>query len=123
MSRQEFNSIFANEINGYLDYKILSGYSEKSFYNNLRKFDQFCIYHEVTKPVFTGQLAAEWIKRNENEATTTHYSRINGVKQFLIYLSRKGYDVFVTRDIRFKQTDFQPYILTFALEKTQIARY
>jgi hypothetical protein len=29
------------------------------------------------------------------------YSRINGIKQFLIYLNRKGYHVFVTRDISF----------------------
>lgn len=110
MSRPRFNSIFASEINTYLDYKLSSGYLEKSFYNHLRKFDNFCICHEVTKPLFTRQLAEEWIKRNDNEATTTHYSRINGVKQFLIYISRKGYDVFVTRDISFKNTDFQPYI-------------
>ena len=110
MSRPKFNSVFANEINSYLDYKISAGYLEKSFCNHLRNYDQFCICHEITKPVFTAELAEKWIKRNDNEATTTHYSRINGVKQFLIYLSRKGYDVFVTRDICFKPTDFQPYI-------------
>jgi integrase len=112
MIRSNFNSVFANEINSYLDYKISSGYSEKSYCYHLRQFDQFCIYHKVTNPVFTAQLATEWIKKNNNEATTTHYSRINGVKQFLIYLSHKGYDVFITRDICFKQTDFQPYIYT-----------
>jgi hypothetical protein len=110
MSRPKFNSIFANEINSYLDYKISAGYLEKSFCNHLRNFDRFCISHEVTKLLFTVELAEKWIKRNDNEATTTHYSRINGVKQFLIYLNRKGYDVFVTRDICFKPTDFQPYI-------------
>lgn len=110
MSRPIFKSIFTNEINSYLDYKISSGYLEKSFYNHLRKFDQFCIFHELTKLVFTRELAMEWIKRNDNEATTTHYSRVNGVKQFLIYLNSKGYNVFVTMDISFKQTDFQPYI-------------
>lgn len=110
MSRPKFNSIFANEMNSYLDYKKSFGYSEKSFCYHLKKFDQFCICHKVNKPVFTGQLATEWIKRHDNEATTTHYSRINGIKQFLIYLCHKGYDVFVTRDIRFKKTDFQPYI-------------
>jgi len=110
MSRPKFNSVFANEINSYLDYKISAGYLEKSFCNHLRNYDRFCICQEITKPVFTAELAEKWIKRNDSEATTTHYSRINGIKQFLIYLSRKGYDVFVTRDICFKPTDYQPYI-------------
>lgn len=44
--------------------------------------------------------------------STTQYSRINGIKQFLIYLKRSGFNVFVTRDISFKQTDFQPHIYT-----------
>ena len=70
MSRPKFSSIFANEINNYLDYKISAGYSEKSFCNHLRKFDRFCICHEITKPVFTVGLAEKWIKRNDNEATT-----------------------------------------------------
>lgn len=32
MSRPGFNSIFASEINTYLDYKVSPGYLEKSFY-------------------------------------------------------------------------------------------
>lgn len=110
MNRPKFTSVFANEMNSYIDFKISSGYSEKSFCNHLRKFDHFCVSNKLTKLVLTRELATEWIKRNDNEATTTHYSRINGVKQFLIYLRCKGYDVFVTRDICFKHTEFQPYI-------------
>jgi len=36
-----------------------------------------------------------------------------------MFLSRKGYDVFITRDIRFKPTEFQPHIYTDA----EIRRY
>lgn len=119
MNRPEFKSVFSEEIYQYLDYIVASGYKEKSYCNHLRQFDRFCIEHGILQPVFTGQHAAEWIQRKENEASTTHYSRINGIKQFLIYLNRKGYHVFVTRDISFKQTDFQPHIYT----ENEITRY
>jgi len=119
MSRPEFQSIFSREMYQYLDYIVASGYQIKSFCHHLRQFDQFCMKYEIHQTVFTDQHAAEWIKRKENEASTTHYSRINGIKQFLIYLNRKGYHVFVTRDISFKQTDFQPHIYT----EDEITRY
>ena len=39
MSRPAFHSIFADEINQYLDYKIASGFSEKSFSIILKSFE------------------------------------------------------------------------------------
>jgi len=110
MERPKFNSVFVYEMYAYLDFKRSSGYEESNFYSNLRTFDRFCTDNSVEKVSFSRELADEWIKRRTNEASTTHYSRINSVKQFLIYLSRKNYSVFVTRDICFKQTDFQPHI-------------
>ena len=112
MRRPEFKSIFSEEMNQYLDHIVASGYKEVSYCNHLRQFDRFCSEHGILQPFFTSQHAAEWIQRKDNEASTTHYSRINGIKQFLIYLNRKGYQVFVTRDISFRQTDFQPHIYT-----------
>ena len=119
MSRSKFKSVFSEEMDQYLDYIVASGYKERSYCNHLRQFDRFCIQSEICQPVFTSQNATEWIQRKENEASTTHYSRVNGIKQFLIYLSRKGCNVFVTRDISYRKTDFQPHIYT----EDEIARY
>ena len=44
----------------------------------------------------------------------THYSRVNASRQFLKYLSIKGYDVYVVRDVKYKGTDFIPHIYTDA---------
>ncbi|CAM4426445.1 tyrosine-type recombinase/integrase [Paenibacillus alkaliterrae] len=112
MNRPVFQSVFVDEMNSYLDYKISSGHNAASFYINLRRFDRFCTRQEIKEPVFTAEHAERWMQRREDEATTTHYSRINGTKQFLVFLSQKGYDVFVIRDIRFKPTEFQPHIYT-----------
>jgi integrase/recombinase XerD len=120
MNRPKFISIFAKEMELYLDYKVSSGYKEKSYYNNLRSFDRFCEEYALTTPVFTNKLADEWLKRRKSECGVTHYSRVNGIKQFLIFLNKQlGYEVFITRDIAFKQTQFQPHIYT----KDEIQRY
>lgn len=119
MKKSEFKSVFSEEMIQYLNYVVSSGYKEKSYYYHLRQFDTFCVEHEILQPVFTSEQAAEWIKRKENEANTTHYSRINGIKQFLIYLNHKGYNVFITKDISFRQSDFQPHIYN----ENEISRY
>jgi integrase/recombinase XerD len=119
MSRSAFQSAFKGEMYQYLDYKVASGYKERSYCYHLRQFDKFCLEHGIFQPVFTDQHAAKWIQRKENEASTTHYSRVNGIKHFLIYLHHRGFNVFVTRDINFRQTDFQPHIYT----EDEIVRY
>lgn len=119
MNRPEFNSVFADEMYSYIDYKVTSGYKAVSFHLHLRHFDLFCVQQGIKEPVFTTEDAVKWIKKRNTEATTTHYSRVNGIKQFLIFLSKQGYDVFVTRDIRFKPTEFKPYIYT----EDEIRRY
>jgi integrase len=110
MGRPSFESAFAGEINAYLDYHAAAGRLECSFYNGLRNFDKFCVEHEIGELVFTKEDAAKWMQKKDFEASTTHYSRVNGIKHFLIYLSKKGYNVFITRDVKFKPTDFQPHI-------------
>ena len=53
MSRPAFHSVFADEINQYLDYKIASGFSEKSFCIILKAFDGFCSKRGINSISFT----------------------------------------------------------------------
>ena len=110
MNRPVFESVFRKELDSYLDAKVAAGFQERSFTIRLRVFDNFCKQHELDAPIFTEELADEWCKKRENEATTTHYSRVNAIKHFLHYLHKQGYDVHITRDISFKKTQFQPHI-------------
>jgi len=112
MGKPSFESVFAAEMNAFLDYHTAAGRMERSFYTHLRNFDKFCVDHSINEPTFTKDDAEKWVQRKAAEASTTHYARINGIKQFLTYLNKKSYDVFVTRDVKFKPTDFQPHIYT-----------
>ena len=112
MARYEFKSVFADEIHNYINDKNSAGYNGATFRRNLISFDRFCTEEEIRELVFTAYHAFKWLEQGTNESHTTHYSRINASKNFLKYLSIKGYDVFVVRDIKYKGTDFQPHIYT-----------
>lgn len=75
-------------------------------------FDRFCNSQGLRKPVFTSRDASIWLEQRDTESHTTHYSRVNASKHFLMYLSIKGYNVYVVRDVKYKGTDFQPHIYT-----------
>lgn len=112
MTGYEFKSVFADEIQNYINDKKSAGFNGANFRRNLIGFDRFCMEQEIQEPVFTTYHASKWLEQRTTESHTTHYSRINASKHFLKYLSIKGYDVYVVRDIRYKGTDFQPHIYT-----------
>lgn len=112
MTTYKFKSVFARELQNYLDEKIKLGFIEKSYYSYLKSFDQFLVKEGIKEPEFTAEHATKWIMKKADEADTTHYSRVNAIKHFLKYLKLKNYDVYVTRDIKYKGTDFEPHIYT-----------
>lgn len=112
MARYEFNSIFSDEMQNYVNDKKAAGFKSSNFRRSLIGFDKFCIEQKIQEPVFTTYHASKWLEQRDLESHTTHYSRVNASKHFLKYLSIKGYDVFVVRDIKYKGTDFQPHIYT-----------
>jgi len=112
MARYEFSSVFAEEIQNYIDDKNNAGFIGNNFRRNLIGFDRFCVEQDINEPIFTTLHASKWLEQRNSESHTTHYSRINASKHFLTYLSIKGYDVYVVRDIKYKGTDFQPHIYT-----------
>lgn len=119
MKRPIYESIFGNEINLYLDLKSTSGFKESCYWYALRAFDRFCVSEALTEPVFTRDHAEKLCKKQDNEAVTTHYSRVNLIKNFLLYLGQKGYNVFIVRDVTHKETQYQPHIYS----KDEIKRY
>jgi len=112
MSRPVFHSGFADEINQYIDSKVASGFSEKSFSVILKSFDGFCLDRGIDGISFTKADADKWSEKRSDEATTSHYARVNKVKNFLEYLSMKDFNVCQMHDVFFKATDFQPHIYT-----------
>ena len=61
MEKQIFNSIFAGEIDEYLNLKISFGFKKESYFSHLKIFDWFCIDNMLESPVFDRELAEKWI--------------------------------------------------------------
>jgi len=119
MRARNFSSVFADELNKYLDLQISYGFKEISYLSNLRLFDRFCASQVCAMSGFTRELADRWVQLRQGEATTTRYSRVNTAKNFLIYLRNNGFDVYVTRDAAKGSTDFKPHIYSY----DEIERY
>ena len=112
MSEYVFRSGLSEQMESFLAYKEAAGYQRKSFTKMLAQFDRFCVKRNITEVSFTEEDATAWAAKRPCEADTTHYSRVNFVKNFLIYLGRKGFDVYVPRDVKSIPTDFKPHIYT-----------
>lgn len=112
MVKYEFKSSFAKEIQNYINDKSSAGFKGEKYRAALISFDKFCIEQKIISLNFTIEHASKWLEKKINESDRTHYARINASKLFLIYLSLKGYEVHVIRDIKHKPSKFQPYIYT-----------
>ncbi|MBQ9001153.1 MAG: tyrosine-type recombinase/integrase [Eggerthellaceae bacterium] len=119
MSGRGFKSGFAGAIDSYIDSKVASGYKERSFLCTMRKFDAFCESRGIEDVSLTRGDVEEWTRRLPNEATTTHYARVNASKNLVAYLIARGHDICPIRDVAFRETGFQPHIYT----RDEVDRY
>ena len=119
MSNRNFSSVFADELNKYLDLQISYGFKEVSYLKNLRLFDRFCKSQVCGISEFTREVADQWMRLRPGEASTTRYSRVNTAKKFLFYMRNNGFDVYTTGDAAKGSTDFTPHIYTY----DEIERY
>ena len=119
MNKYGYVSGMADEMALYIDYKVRSGFKEVSFIYRMRKFDSFCAARGITDISFTEDDSRAWGEKIPDEAEPCHYARINFVKNFMIYLSRKGCSVYVPKDIKSLPSGFTPHIYT----DDEISRY
>ena len=108
-----FNSVFSEELFSYLSEREKSGYKNHSaLLSNLRKFDRFCVEHNLTEKKFSRELADEIRRIPAGITARTHYGYLCIVKIFLEYLSLKGFDVCPPRLTAHKFIVFSPHIYT-----------
>ena len=119
MYKIQFNSCWAEDINEYLETKEKSGYTTKDLIYVFKKFDNFCIENNINTKIFTKEHAAKIRINNDNIKHVTFYKYINSVKNFLIAMAIKGYNVIPPRDISRSRDQLIPYIYT----KDEIIKY
>lgn len=108
----KFKSVFADEIRTYLEMKVAHGFQMKSYYYQLKLFDQFCIQNQIVTPDFTVNNARLWSMIDGDEGNKRYCDRLSVAKNFLKYLNAKGYDVTIPESASYKKMDFKPHIYT-----------
>lgn len=119
LDRTVFQSVFSEEICNYLDERVYLGFKESSYFYQLKEFDQYCTSIKLAIPTFSYKDAISWGRKDTCEGDRGYCNRISVTKNFLIYLSRKDYDVSVIHNIQFRNPDFKPHIYT----EDEIIRY
>lgn len=108
MSKIDFSaptSVFSDEMRTY--------FAMKSYYSQLKIFDQFCIQSWITAPVFTMNDVLAWSMVDDDEGDEgegRYCTRLSVTRNFLVYLNAKSYDVVISASVPYKESDFKPYI-------------
>ncbi len=120
MKMPEFQSIYSEQMNLFLSYRMSCGLKNvQSEYQYYRKLDKFLIAQGVKEINFNKEQATIWRSRLDNESEIARYNRINHTKKFFEYLFVQGYNVFQFRDIKAPVKDFVPHIYT----EDEVIRY
>lgn len=112
MNRPSFISVFAQEINDFLNYRQATGICINQDILYIKKLDVFLEDNKVPLIGFDAEVAASWRFRRNGESDHGHYMRINFTKRFFEFLFIKGYKVALLRDVRPPKSNFVPHIYT-----------
>lgn len=85
-----FTSILAEDIQTFINMKRALGYKYVSEEYVLCKFDKYWKHTNGDSDSITMESLAEWVKQMPTEGKTSQYSRINIIKQFLIFRNSLG---------------------------------
>lgn len=106
-------SVFAPYFTDFVAQKRALGNKYDACVEALNLFDDFCMKHDVEKPVITEELYLNWCRQRPNENATTQNIRIRYVQLFCKYLHNNGMDApYVFHSLPKRDRKFIPYIFT-----------
>lgn len=108
----EFESIYADFIKQYIEFKRSLGYEYRHAEFRFRVFDRFAIRKKCVKVGITKELFEEWAEPAINEKESTRYRRVNEIINFSRYLNTLGIDSYCPKNITHTASNFVPYIFT-----------
>lgn len=104
---------FSVIIEDFLDFKRCENYKYKSEEETLWSFNNFLDKYSLKEPILSQSLISEWCSQRFNESRKSMSNRVAAIRQFMIYLSNRGYDVYIPDTIRnASNKTFIPYIFS-----------
>lgn len=104
---------FSKMIEDFLAFKRCENYKYKSEEDTLWSFNNFLDKYNLDKPILSQSLISEWCCQRFNESRKSMSNRVATIRQFTIYLSNRGYEVYIPDTIRnASNKTFVPYIFS-----------
>jgi len=98
----------------YVSYKRDIGFNfgESSLYL-LRYMDDYFKQYNLSSPILTKRMVEDFVSRRNSESVKTQHMRMSLIRQFALFMNRKGFDFYVHPNelIPIPKT-FTPYIFT-----------
>jgi len=116
MSRKfVYTSVLAPFMNDFIALKESSGMNSLRTKWILLEIDNFFCQKNVQEAVITKELIHQWQQTRVNDHPRTLYGKLSVISQLARYMSRHGYDCYVSPLPRYSssKSDFTPYIFTF----------
>lgn len=106
-----FNGIFKNELESFIEYKNTNGFYYESAIFQLRLFDRFTIERNINNKILTKELILDFIYSKENIKDRTKGTYASLFRQFALYLNIIDIEAYVLPEEYFSAPyDFHPYI-------------
>lgn len=116
MKSIEYNSIFSELIQGFIDYKRAAGYKYKSETSCLKEFDELCCSLNIMTPVITKELSDIWCTKKPHESErSSHQKRVSCIRQFALYLISSGYEAYIPINLEYiqhRKSKYSAYIFS-----------
>lgn len=112
MSRN-FNSSFADDLNGMIDLKVSLGLSENTYIPRAADFDRFCVKNYPAVSVLTEPIVIGWLVPDIGTAAASIHRKESFARAFGKYLKSMGKDAYVIPvNYTAGRNVFIPYLFT-----------
>ena len=116
MKSIEYNSIFSELIQDFIDHKRTAGYKYESETSCLKEFDELCCSLNIMSPVITKELSDIWCTKKPHESKrSSHQKRVSCIRQFALYLISSGYEAYIPVNLEYiqhRKSKYSAYIFT-----------
>lgn len=111
-SSDYYSGVFAPRMAEFIRYKRAQGLKYESVPRSLRAFSKFIDSKVIDGNGLGRDIVDEWCRLRPNETHSTQGRRISYIMQFLMFLSEKGFEVFLPKKSCRTQSSFTPYIFS-----------
>lgn len=90
-----FLSVFATQLEQFVEQKVSTGFKYESHKKILRYFDLLCIETRLEEPVLNREIVQRWSVQRPTECASYRVKRVSVIRQFALFLISRGFSAYI----------------------------